>query len=151
MSLIAFLDGELGRSGSLRLVHDKYWAYFLSGLLALRRRCKPLLRFRRKGGFALLYVPVCILHGSSDNSIRSTESLWLQKEIPPAYLREVLTTPAFGHFDPARKMAWQDQVCICSHSAHTSCAACHSAQDALRDTGGPSHIGKKKAATKRSS
>jgi pimeloyl-ACP methyl ester carboxylesterase len=63
-----------------------------------------------EGHLASLHVPVYILHGSSDNIIPSSESLWLEKEIAPAYLREVLITPAFSHVDPAKKMAWRDEA-----------------------------------------
>jgi pimeloyl-ACP methyl ester carboxylesterase len=65
-----------------------------------------------QGHIASLRVPVYILHGSSDNIIPSTESLWLQREVPARYLREVLITPAFSHVDPAKKMAWKDKLRI---------------------------------------
>jgi pimeloyl-ACP methyl ester carboxylesterase len=63
-----------------------------------------------QGHLASLRVPVYILHGSSDNIIPSTESLWLEKEVPAGYLRKVLITPAFSHVDPEKKMALRDQM-----------------------------------------
>ena len=54
-------------------------------------------------------VPIFILHGSTDDIIPSTESLWLQREVPPKYLREVLITPAFSHVDPEKSATWVDQ------------------------------------------
>lgn len=79
-------------------------------LAAIDQDQNELATMSPQGHLATLHVPVYVLHGSSDNIIPSTESLWLQKEIPPTYLREVLITPAFSHVDPAKKMAWQDQM-----------------------------------------
>ncbi len=58
------------------------------------------------GKLANLRVPVFILHGSTDDVIPSTESLWLEKEIPGEYLRAALITPAFSHVDPDQRAAW---------------------------------------------
>jgi pimeloyl-ACP methyl ester carboxylesterase len=63
-----------------------------------------------QGKLGNLHVPVFILHGSTDDVIPSTESLWLQREIPPKYLREVLITPAFSHVDPDKHAAWYENV-----------------------------------------
>jgi pimeloyl-ACP methyl ester carboxylesterase len=63
-----------------------------------------------QGKLGNLHVPVFILHGSTDDIIPSTESLWLQREIPPKYLREVLITPAFSHVDPDKSATWRDQL-----------------------------------------
>lgn len=58
---------------------------------------------------AALRTPVFILHGSTDDIIPSTETLWLEKEIPKPYLREALITPAFSHVDPDKHPVWTDQ------------------------------------------
>jgi len=63
-----------------------------------------------QGKLSNLRVPVFILHGSTDDIIPSTESLWLQREIPPKYLREVLITPAFSHVDPDKHAAWYEEL-----------------------------------------
>ena len=63
-----------------------------------------------EGKLANLHVPVFILHGSTDDIIPSSESLWLEKEIPGAYLREALITPAFSHVDPGKNSTWRDQL-----------------------------------------
>ena len=63
-----------------------------------------------QGKLGNLHVPVFILHGSTDDIIPSTESLWLQREIPPKYLREVLITPAFSHVDPDKSATWGDEL-----------------------------------------
>lgn len=57
-----------------------------------------------------LHVPIYVLHGSADNIIPSTESRWLEKDVPSTYLRRVLITPAFSHVDPATNMAWGDKL-----------------------------------------
>jgi pimeloyl-ACP methyl ester carboxylesterase len=63
-----------------------------------------------EGKLGDLRVPVFVLHGSTDDIIPSTESLWLEKEIPPKYLREVLITPAFSHVDPDKSASWSDEL-----------------------------------------
>lgn len=54
------------------------------------------------GKLAGLRVPVFVLHGLTDDIIPSTESLWLEKEIPRPYLKAALITPAFSHVDPEK-------------------------------------------------
>ncbi len=44
-----------------------------------------------------LEVPVLILHGSADNVIPPTELLWLEHDVPPADLKEALTSPVLSH------------------------------------------------------
>jgi pimeloyl-ACP methyl ester carboxylesterase len=56
-----------------------------------------------------LQVPVFLLHGSTDDVIPSTESLWLKREVPATYLRKVLITPAFSHVDPDKSASWGDE------------------------------------------
>jgi pimeloyl-ACP methyl ester carboxylesterase len=63
-----------------------------------------------QGKLAGLRVPVYILHGTTDDIIPSTESLWLEKEIPHKFLREVLITPAFSHVDPDKAASWRDEL-----------------------------------------
>ena len=70
-----------------------------------------------QGKLGNLRVPVFILHGSTDDIIPSTESLWLQREVPPKYLREVLITPAFSHVDPEKSATWGDQLRLVSFLA----------------------------------
>jgi pimeloyl-ACP methyl ester carboxylesterase len=63
-----------------------------------------------EGKLAGLRVPVFILHGSTDDIIPSTESLWLEKEIPRPYLKAALITPAFSHVDPDKSATWRDEL-----------------------------------------
>jgi pimeloyl-ACP methyl ester carboxylesterase len=63
-----------------------------------------------EGKLGDLRVPVYVLHGSTDDIIPSTESLWLEKEIPRKYLRDALITPAFSHVDPDKGASWRDEL-----------------------------------------
>jgi dienelactone hydrolase len=63
-----------------------------------------------EGKLGALHAPVFILHGATDDIIPSTESLWLEKEIPKPYLREALITRAFSHVDPEKGAVWTDQL-----------------------------------------
>lgn len=62
------------------------------------------------GQIAGLRVPVFILHGADDNVIPPAESLWLEREVPRAMLREVLITSAFSHVDPTKRPGWYDEL-----------------------------------------
>jgi pimeloyl-ACP methyl ester carboxylesterase len=63
-----------------------------------------------EGKLGALHVPVFVLHGATDDIIPSTESLWLEREIPKPYLRDALITPAFSHVDPDKHAIWKDQL-----------------------------------------
>jgi pimeloyl-ACP methyl ester carboxylesterase len=63
-----------------------------------------------EGKLAALHTPVFVLHGATDDIIPSTESLWLEKDIPKPYLRAALITPAFSHVDPDKHAVWVDQL-----------------------------------------
>ena len=80
-------------------------------LLDVIRADEPqLAALSPQGKLGNLQVPVFILHGATDDIIPSTESLWLQREVPPKYLREVLITPAFSHVDPEKSATWVDRL-----------------------------------------
>jgi dienelactone hydrolase len=63
-----------------------------------------------QGTLGALHAPVFLLHGATDDIIPSTETLWLEKDIPQPYLRAALITPAFSHVDPDRHALWVDQL-----------------------------------------
>jgi pimeloyl-ACP methyl ester carboxylesterase len=63
-----------------------------------------------EGKLAGLQTPVFVLHGATDDIIPSTETLWLEKEIPRAELRDALITPAFSHVDPDKHAARMDEL-----------------------------------------
>ncbi len=63
-----------------------------------------------EGKLGALRTPVFLLHGAADDIIPSTETLWLEKDIPKPYLRAALITPAFSHVDPDKRAVWVDQI-----------------------------------------
>jgi pimeloyl-ACP methyl ester carboxylesterase len=63
-----------------------------------------------EGKLGALRTPVFLLHGATDDIIPSTETLWLEKDIPKPYLRAALITPAFSHVDPDKHAVWIDQL-----------------------------------------
>lgn len=63
-----------------------------------------------EGKLGALRTPVFILHGATDDIIPSTETLWLEREIPKPYLRGALITPAFSHVDPDKHSSWADRL-----------------------------------------
>ena len=63
-----------------------------------------------QGKLGGLHTPVFILHGAADDIIPPTESLWLAKEIPHPYIRDVLITPAFSHVDANQHATRSDQL-----------------------------------------
>lgn len=77
-----------------------------------------------QGNLAKLRVPVFVVHGSSDNVIPYTESLWLEKDLPRRDLRGVLITPAFTHVDPSSSN-WLDQLRLVDFMARILRAASH--------------------------
>jgi dienelactone hydrolase len=77
---------------------------------AIRQDEMQLAEISPQGKLGNLHVPVFILHGSTDDIIPSTESLWLQREVPAKYLRGFLITPAFSHVDPDKHAEWYDNL-----------------------------------------
>jgi pimeloyl-ACP methyl ester carboxylesterase len=63
-----------------------------------------------QGKLASLHTPVFLLHGATDDIIPSTETLWLEQDVPRADLRAALITPAFSHVDPDKHAVWKDQL-----------------------------------------
>lgn len=79
-------------------------------LAAIQADQAQLAAISPEGKLADLRVPVYVLHGATDDIIPSTESLWLEKEIPGKYLRDALITPAFSHVDPEKGASWRDEL-----------------------------------------
>lgn len=49
------------------------------------------------GRLQSLRVPVLLLHGAADNVIPPSELLWLQQDVPRAFLKSALISPAISH------------------------------------------------------
>jgi pimeloyl-ACP methyl ester carboxylesterase len=79
-------------------------------LNAIQEDDSQLTAISPEGKLAALHATVFILHGSTDDIIPSTESVWLERDIPRAYLRDALITPAFSHVNPDKNAVWTDQL-----------------------------------------
>jgi pimeloyl-ACP methyl ester carboxylesterase len=77
---------------------------------AIQTDVSQLSAISPEGKLGALHAPVFLLHGATDDIIPSTETLWLEKEIPKPYLRAALITPAFSHVDPDKHALWIDQL-----------------------------------------
>lgn len=78
-------------------------------LQAIQQDDSELAAISPEGKLSALRAPVFLLHGSTDDIIPSTETLWLERDIPHDDLREALITPAFSHVDPDKNAVWKDQ------------------------------------------
>jgi pimeloyl-ACP methyl ester carboxylesterase len=67
---------------------------------------------------AKVHVPVLLLHGSEDNVVPPTETLWLERDLPKGVLKAALISPAIGHvevggaglMDKVRLIHWMKQM-----------------------------------------
>jgi pimeloyl-ACP methyl ester carboxylesterase len=55
-----------------------------------------------------LHVPVMLLHGATDNVVPPTETLWLERDMPPGVLKAALISPAIGHVEVGGA-SWMDR------------------------------------------
>lgn len=93
---------ELSPGGRKRM--DQLFAHEQSGiqpaLLAnIGRNRTRLMGLSPAGRLAALRIPVLLMHGSADDIIPPSETLWLQQEIPPGLLKQTLITPLLSHVD----------------------------------------------------
>jgi pimeloyl-ACP methyl ester carboxylesterase len=56
-----------------------------------------------------VHIPVMLLHGSADNVVPPTETLWLERDLPPGVLKAALISSAIGHVEVGGSSA-MDQV-----------------------------------------
>jgi len=95
----AFADTlpEPPRTDVLELVSDV--PHPLSGklLALLEEHEEELAAISPEGQLAKLNVPVLLVHGSDDPIVPSTETLWLEREVPRHALRQSLVTSAIRH------------------------------------------------------
>lgn len=57
-----------------------------------------------------LHIPVLLLHGAADNVIPPSELLWLAQDVPYAYLKAALASPAIGHATMEDKPSLNDDL-----------------------------------------
>ena len=58
-----------------------------------------MARVSPHGHLGRLSVPVYLLHGAADNVIPSSETLWMQSELPTTTLKAALISPVLSHLD----------------------------------------------------
>lgn len=93
---------ELSPPGRKRM-HELF-AHEHSGIQPLLldniQRNRPRLQgLSPAGKLRALRVPVLLLHGSADDIIPPSETLWLARDIPPPLLKQTLITPLLSHVD----------------------------------------------------
>jgi pimeloyl-ACP methyl ester carboxylesterase len=64
-----------------------------------------------------LQAHILLLHGADDAVIPSSETLWLEREMPAHDLERALVTPAVGHVDPQAQIKLSDQWQLVSFMA----------------------------------
>lgn len=92
------------------LVDDRIEAIRPQILAAIAAEGPELAAMSPHGHLADLRVPVFILHGSADNVIPPSESLWLAQDIPKQELRALLITNVFSHVDANKGASWYDDI-----------------------------------------
>lgn len=61
------------------------------------------------GHLSALHVPVFLLHGTGDSVIPASETLWLEQDVPPAELKDVLISPALVHVSMEQTVSFHDK------------------------------------------
>jgi pimeloyl-ACP methyl ester carboxylesterase len=88
---------EPPRSEVLELVSDVPHPLSAKLLALLEEHKTELAAISPEGQLAKLNVPVLLVHGSDDPIVASTETLWLEREVPRHALRQSLVTSAIRH------------------------------------------------------
>lgn len=76
------------------------------------RHAQEMAQVSPHGQLTNLRVPVLLLHGEIDDVIPATEMLWLEKDVPPEYLREALVTPLLNHVSIAAEPPLRQKVAL---------------------------------------
>lgn len=69
------------------------------------------------GRLGALQAHVFLLHGAEDAVIPSSETLWLERDIPPHDVNRVLISPAVEHVDPQAQIKMRDNWQLVSFMA----------------------------------
>jgi pimeloyl-ACP methyl ester carboxylesterase len=110
MRLLLYEDGEAARRNATQLSpqgqalmaqlfdhdHSRITPRLLENIEKSQTRLEKLSPRRNLG---TLHAPVLLVHGSGDDIIPPSESLWLAQEVPTPYMKKVLITPLLSHVD----------------------------------------------------
>ena len=78
-------------------------------LSEIQRHSAEMMAVSVAGKLNSLQAHVLLLHGADDAVIPSSETLWLEHEVPARDLDRALVTPAVGHVDPQAQIKLSDQ------------------------------------------
>jgi pimeloyl-ACP methyl ester carboxylesterase len=81
-------------------------------LACIGRNERAMAAVSPKGRLSGLRVPVLLVHGAGDTVIPSSETLWLSKDVPTPYLRDVLVSPTLQHVELGGHSDWKDQLAL---------------------------------------
>ncbi|MGA3212650.1 MAG: alpha/beta hydrolase [Terriglobales bacterium] len=101
-----------GRRRMERLLEHRQDVWLPDLLAMISHHGADMDRLSPHGHLSALRVPVFLLHGSDDSVIPASESLWLAREVPAPYLREVLVSPLLTHVEVASKPSLRDQAAL---------------------------------------
>jgi pimeloyl-ACP methyl ester carboxylesterase len=59
-----------------------------------------------------MHVPVYLLHGAGDTVIPPSETSWLARDVPPAFLRNALISPAISHVELGGEPSAQEKLAL---------------------------------------
>jgi pimeloyl-ACP methyl ester carboxylesterase len=76
------------------------------------RHATEMATFSPHGKLQSIRKPVLLLHGAGDDVIPATEMLWLEKDVPEAYLRGALITPLLSHVDIAKEPPLREKLAL---------------------------------------
>ncbi len=68
-------------------------------LASVDRHAEAMKDVSPHGHLGAIHVPVYLLHGAGDSVIPPAETEWLASEVPPAWLRSALVSPAIQHVE----------------------------------------------------
>ena len=56
-----------------------------------------------------LHVPLYLIHGAGDSVIPPSETKWLERDAPPAWVRNVVISDAIGHVELQQRLSLREQ------------------------------------------
>lgn len=81
-------------------------------LASVRKHAAEMARVSPHGNLAGLHAPALLLHGFGDTVIPTSETLWLEREVPQPFMRAALITPLLSHVDVAKNATVTDKLAL---------------------------------------